>query len=156
MANSLEQDKPSVIMVSLLEYLPIVTSGLLLLSILTLLVSRKNLKLQSEYQIYARMIEARLNLETTETFIRMAKESTCYAERFSLVETPDQFYMLRAYTDLYEFIFRLHRNKMIDDQLWFRWMSSAKAMKSIPKFVSVWDKTKHVHSRDFVEFIDAL
>ncbi len=93
-------------MVSLLEYLPIVTSGLLLLSILTLLVSRKNLKLQSEYQIYARMIEARLNLETTETFIRMAKESTCYAERFSLVETPDQFYMLRAYTDLYEFIFR--------------------------------------------------
>ncbi len=45
---------------------------------------------------------------------------------------------------------------MIDDQLWFRWMSSAKAMKSIPKFVSVWDKTKHVPSRDFVEFIDAL
>ncbi len=103
--NSLEQDKPSVIMASLLKYLPIITSGLLLLSILTLLVSRKNLRLQSEYQIYARMIEARLNLETTETFIKMAKESPYYAERFSLVETPDQFYMLRVYEDLYEFFF---------------------------------------------------
>ncbi len=143
-------------MVTLLEYLPIITSGLLLLSILTLLISRKNLKLQSEYQIYTRMIEARLKLETTDTFIKMAKESPYYAERFALVETPDQFYMLRAYVDLYEFIFRLHRNKLIDDELWFRWMSAAKAMKSIPKFVAVWDKTKHVHSKEFAEFIDAL
>ena len=98
-------------MVSLLEYLPIITSGLLLLSILTLVVSRNNLKLQSEYQIYARMIEARMKLETSETFIKMAKESPFYAERFALLDSPDQFYMIRAYIDLYEFIFRLHKKE---------------------------------------------
>lgn len=141
---------------SLLEYLPIITSGLLLLSILTLVGNRKNLRLQSEYQIYARMIEARLKLETSEPFIKMARESPFYAERFNLVDSPDQFYMLRAYIDLYEFIFRLHKTKVIDNQLWSRWMSSAKAMKSIPKFLVVWNSTKSVHSPDFVKYIDSL
>ena len=51
-------------MISLLEYFPIITSRLLFLGILTLVANRKNLRLQSEYQIYARMIEARLKLET--------------------------------------------------------------------------------------------
>jgi hypothetical protein len=142
--------------ISLLEYLPIITSGLLLLSILTLVANRKNLKLQSEYQIYARMIEARMKLETSETFIKMAKESPFYAERFALLDSPEQFYMIRAYIDLYEFIFRLHKKGMIDKQFWSRWMSSARAMKSIPKFLVIWDKTKNVHSPDFVKFIDSL
>jgi hypothetical protein len=128
----------------------------LLLSILTLVVNRKNLKLQSEYQIYSRMIEARVKLETSESFIQMAKESPYYSERFALVDNPEQFYMLRAYIDLYEFIFRLHKNRIIDDQFWARWVFSAKAMKSIPKFLLVWDKTKYVHSPDFVKFIDLL
>jgi hypothetical protein len=55
-------------MVNLLEYLPIITSGLLTLSILTLVLGRKNLRLQSEYQVYARMVEARMKLESTESF----------------------------------------------------------------------------------------
>ncbi|WP_415310227.1 hypothetical protein [Candidatus Nitrosocosmicus sp. FF01] len=120
------------------------------------MVNRKNLRLQSEYQIYARMIEARLKLETSEPFIKMARESPFFADRFALVDSPDQFYMLRAFIDLYEFIYRLHKTRVIDDQLWLRWMSSAKAMKSIPKFLNVWDKTKSVHSPDFVKFIDSL
>ncbi|MDF2769262.1 MAG: uncharacterized protein K0S91_2097 [Nitrososphaeraceae archaeon] len=115
-------------MVSLLEYLPIITSGL----------------------------EARVRLESTESFARMAKESPYYAERFALVESPDQFYTLRAYIDLYEFIFRLHKTDAIDEQLWLRWASGARAMKSIPKFQAVWNKTKNVHTRDFVNFIDSL
>ncbi|MGA7370997.1 MAG: hypothetical protein WBX01_17900 [Nitrososphaeraceae archaeon] len=143
-------------MVSLLEILPIITSGILVLAILTLLGNKKNQRLQSEYQIYARMIEARMNLENTEAFTKMAKESPFFAERFALVDTPDQFYMLRAYIDLFEFIFRVHKNKMIDDQFWLRWASAAKAMKSIPKFQLVWNKTKTVHAADFAEFIDSM
>jgi len=143
-------------MISLLEYLPIITSGLLFLAIVTLVANRKNLRLQSEYQIYARMIEARLKLETSEPFIKMARESPFYADRFALVDSPDQFYMLRAFIDLYEFIYRLHKTHVIDDQLWLRWMSSAKAMKSIPKFLNVWEKTKSVHSPEFVKFINSL
>lgn len=96
-------------MVNLLEYLPIITSGLLTLSILTLVLGRKNLRLQSEYQVYARMVEARVKLESTGSFTKMARESPYYAERFALVDSPDQFYTLRAYIDLYEFIFRLHK-----------------------------------------------
>ncbi len=122
-------------MVSLLEYLPIITSGLLALSILTLVLGRKNLRLQSEYQIYARMIEARVKLESTESFAKMAK--SYYAERFALVESPDQFYTLRAYIDLYEFIFRLHMTDTIDKQLWSRWASGARAIKTTPKFQAV-------------------
>ena len=123
-------------MVSLPEYLPIIMSGLLALSILTLVLGRKNLRLQSEYQI-ARMIEARVKLESTESFAKMAKESPYYAERFALVESPDQFYTLRTYIDLYEFIFRLHKTVAIDEQLWSRWASGARVMKSIPKFQAV-------------------
>ena len=102
------------------------------------------------------MIEARVKLESTESFAKMAKESPYYAERFALVESPDQFYTLRAYIDLYEFIFRLHKTDVIDKQLWSRWASGARAMKSIPKFQAVWNKTKNVHTPDFVHFIDSL
>lgn len=144
------------IMVSLLEFLPIITSGLLLLSILTLVLNRKNLRLQSEYQIYARMIEVRLKLESTETFIKMAKESPYFNERFALVESPEQFYMLRSLMDLYDFIFRLHKTRAIDNEMWSRWASSVKAIKSIPKFMLVWEKTKYVHSPDFIKFVDSL
>jgi hypothetical protein len=48
------------------------------------------------------------------------RDSPRYAERFALVESPNQFYTLRAYIDLYEFIFRLHRTDAIDDQQWIR------------------------------------
>ena len=86
----------------------------------------------------------------------MARESPFYADRLALGDRPDQFYILRAFIELYEFIYRLHKTHVIDDQLWLRWMSSAKAMKSIPKFLNVWEKTKSVHSPEFVKFIDSL
>ena len=57
-------------MVDLLEYLPVITSGLLVMALLTLFMSKKNLRIQSEYQIYARMMEARVKLETTEAFTK--------------------------------------------------------------------------------------
>ena len=143
-------------MVSLLEYLPVITSGLLVLALLTLFMSKKNLRIQSEYQIYARMMEARLKLETTPAFTKMASESPHFAERFELVESPEQFYILRAYIDLYEFLFRLYKSGMIDEQFWLRWASAIKAMKSIPKFLVVWNKTKNVHTGDFIRFVDSV
>ena len=143
-------------MVSLLEYLPVITSGLLVMALLTLFMSKKNLRIQSEYQIYARMMEARVKLETTEAFTKMAAESPHFAERFALVESPVQFYILRAYMDLYEFLFRLYKSGMIDEQFWIRWAAGIKAIKSIPKFVAVWNKTKNVHTNDFVKFVDSI
>jgi hypothetical protein len=127
--------------VSLLEYLPVITSGLLIMALLTLFMSKKNLRIQSEYQIYARMMEARVKLETTQAFTKMAAE---------------QFYLLRAYMDLHEFLFRLYKSGMIDEQFWLRWALAIKAMKSIPKFLAVWNKTKNVHTNDFVKFVDSI
>jgi hypothetical protein len=71
-------------MVSLLEYLPVITSGLLI-ALLTLFMSKKNLGIQSEYQIYARTMEVRFKLETTPAF---TKKASHFAERFALVESP--------------------------------------------------------------------
>ena len=97
------------------------------MALLTLFMSKKNLRIQSEYQIYARMMEARVKLETTQAFTKMAAESPHFAERFALVESPVQFYILRAYMDLYEFLFRLYKSGMIDEQFWIRWAGSNKS-----------------------------
>ncbi len=43
---------------------------------------------EAEEQIYARIMEARIRLENTETFTKMAQESPIFAERFALVDTP--------------------------------------------------------------------
>ena len=41
-------------------------------------------------QIYARIMEARMRLENTETFTNMAKESSIFADRFAVVDTPQE------------------------------------------------------------------
>ena len=96
------------------------------MALLTLFMSKKNLRIQSEYQIYARMMEARVKLETTPAFTKMASESPHFAERFALVENPEQFYILRAYMDLYEFPLSFVKSGMIDEQFWVRWASAIK------------------------------
>ena len=60
----------------------------------------------------------------------MAKESPLYAERFEPVDTPDEYYIIVAFIDLFEFIFRLYKTKMIDEKLWFRWKALARAMNT--------------------------
>ena len=45
------------------------------MALLTLFMSKKNLRIQSEYQIYARMMEARVKLETTQAFTKMAQKA---------------------------------------------------------------------------------
>ena len=49
--------------------------GLLSISFLQLPTIRKNMRREAEEQIYARIMEARIRLENTETFTKMAQES---------------------------------------------------------------------------------
>jgi len=42
----------------------------------------------------------------------MAKESPIFAERFTLVNTPEEYYTIMAFLDLIEFLFRLNKAKM--------------------------------------------
>jgi hypothetical protein len=49
-------------------------------------------------------MDARLQLGSTETFTKMAKESPIFAERFAVVDTPDEYYTIVAFLDLFEFL----------------------------------------------------
>jgi hypothetical protein len=116
----------------------------------------KNLKAQTEQQIYSRIMDARLKLESTETFTKMAKESPIFAERFALVDSPDEYYIIVAFLDLFELLFRLNKRDMIDIEIWSRWKGLAETIMTIPKFKRVWEKTKDVHAKEFKDFIDSL
>lgn len=117
---------------------------------------RKSMQMQSEQQIYSRIMDARLKLESTETFTKMAKESPIFVERFTVVDSPDEYYVIVAFLDLFEFLFRLNKRDMIDNEIWSRWKALAKTIMTIPKFKKVWDKTKDVHANEFRDFIDSL
>ena len=101
-------------------------------------------------------MDARLKLESTETFTKMAKESPIFAERFTVVDNPDEYYVIVAFLDLFKFLFRLNKKDMIDAEIWSRWKGLAETIMAIPKFKRVWDKTKVVHAQGFRDFIDSL
>ena len=64
-----------------------------------------NLKIQSEQQIYSRIIEARLKLENTEEFTKMASESSVFRERFAVVDSPSEYYTIILFRDLFEYMY---------------------------------------------------
>jgi hypothetical protein len=121
-----------------------------------LLVTIKKNRFECEYQLYARILDARTKLQNTDIFTNMANESTLYAERFKLVEEPKEYYTIISLIDTIEFIYRIHKKRMIDKELWQRWENHAKSMMTIPKFKKVWNATKEFHTQDFVSFMDRL
>lgn len=147
-------------MIPLFEVFPTVDNlllaGLLGVSLLTFNITRKSLRIQAEEQIYSKIIDTRIRLENNETFTRMARESPEFLERLNSVSTPEEYYNIMAFLDLLEFLQRLNKKKMIDPNLWPRWKALGETIMSIPKFRRVWAKTKHLHSHQFVDFIDSL
>ena len=131
-------------------------TGALIVSIVVLMVTIKKNRFEGEYQLYARMLDARTKLQNTDIFTKMAKESSLYAERFKLVEEPKEYYTIISLIDTIEFIYRINKKKMIDKELWQRWENHAKSMMTIPKFRKVWSATRESHTRDFVNFMDGL
>lgn len=157
---------------SILPYVPLISativSGLLVFAILNFSIARRNLqrqseqqianlKMQNEQQIYSRIMEARLKLENTEQFTKMASESPIFKERFELVDNPSEYYTIISFVDLFEYVFRLNKMRIIDDMVWERWKVLTETIMTIPKFRSVWAKTKESHpDKEFREFIDSL
>lgn len=156
----------------LLPYVPLISatvvSGLLALAFFNFSIARKNmqrqseqqitnLKMQSEQQIYSRIMEARLKLENTEEFTNMAKESSIFMERFALVDRPSEYYTIISFLDLFEYVFRLNEMQMIDSVVWNRWKGLTETIMTIPKFRTIWAKTKDSHpNKEFREFVDSL
>ena len=141
------------------EFIYILTlyyTGALIISIVVLLVTIKKNRFEGEYQLYARILDARTKLQNTDIFTNMAKESTLYAKRFKLVEEPKEYYTIISLIDTIEFIYRINKKRMIDKELWQRWENHAKSMLTIPKFKQVWNATKEFHTQDFGSFMDSL
>jgi hypothetical protein len=132
-----------------------IVAGLFIMALVNFSTLRKSMQTQSEQQIYSRIMDARLKLESTETFTKMAKESPIFAERFA-VDSPDEYYIIVAFLDLFELLFRLNKRDMIDIGIWSRWKGLAETIMTIPKFKRVWEKTKDVHAKEFKDFIDSL
>jgi hypothetical protein len=157
---------------SILAYVPlisaIIVSGLLIMGFINFSNARKNLqrqsdqqisnlKMQNEQQIYSRILEARLKLENTDEFTKMASESTVFKDRFALVDRPSEYYVVVSFLDLFEYVFHLNRTQMIDSVVWNRWKILTETIMKIPKFESIWTKTKDSHPDiEFKEFIDSL
>jgi len=113
------------------EFIYILTlyyTGALIVSIVVLLVTIKKNRFEGEYQLYARILDARTKLQNTDIFTNMAKESTLYAERFKLVEEPKEYYTIISLIDTIEFIYRIHKKRMIDKR------TLAKMGKSCQKY----------------------
>jgi hypothetical protein len=157
---------------SILGYVPmisaIIVSGLLILGFINFSNARKNLqrqsdqqisnlKMQNEQQIYSRILEARLKLENTDEFTKMASESPVFKDRFALVDRPSEYYVVVSFLDLFEYVFHLNRTQMIDSVVWNRWKILTETIMKIPKFESIWTETKDSHPDiEFKEFIDSL
>jgi len=157
---------------SILPYVPlisaIIVSGLLVFAFFNFSITRKNLqrqsdqqianlKMENEQQIYSRILEARLKLENTVEFTKMANESPIIKERFALDDSPSEYYVIVSFLDLFEYVFHLNQTKMIDKLVWNRWRILTETIMTIPKFASVWTKTKESHpDKDFRDFIDSL
>ena len=154
------------------SYIPLlsiaVTSGLLVMALVSFSSARKSIQKQSEQQmdylktlneqqIYQRITEVRLRLQNTDDFTRLAAESPIYAERFTLVNKPSEYYTIMAFLDLFEYVYHLHRENNLHDVVWNRWKTLMETIMTIPKFRSIWEKTKYSHSDDhFKSFIDSL
>jgi hypothetical protein len=143
-----------------MDYLELVIVGILTsilaISLWQFSTVKKEMRVQIQQQTYAKIIEARLNLEKTETFTKMAKESPVFAERFSMVDNADEYYTAVAFLDLFEFLYLMNKTKTIEDGLWSRWQELTKTMMTIPKFKKVWEKTKQVHMKDFADYLDSF
>jgi hypothetical protein len=133
-------------MVQLGEYIqiisPIIYGGALIVSILQFSAMKKSMSSQSVQQAYASTTQLLFNNINSKEYLQMSQESPVVSKYYSLVDNPQQYYIIIQSFDMLEFIFRLYKTKMIDAELWSRWEATAKSMMTIPKFKRVWDKTK--------------
>ena len=147
-------------MVQLGDYVQIISATIyaaaLLITILQFSAMRKNMFIQSVQQTYTTAMQTLSKNFSSKEYYEMTKESPVVSQYYSLVDSPQQYYIITESFDMFEFIFRLYKTKMIDEELWLRWEAAAKSTMTVPKFKKVWDKTKDIRTHDFREFIDSI
>jgi hypothetical protein len=86
----------------------------------------------------------------------MSQESPVISKYYSLVDSPQQYYVIVQALDTMDLIFHLYRMKRIDKELWLRSEATCKAVMTIPKFKRVWDKIRDTRSPEFRELVDSV
>jgi hypothetical protein len=146
-------------MVQLGDYIQIISAIIyatsLGLTIFQISAMRKSMLIQNMQQTYATTTQNLYNNFHNKEYLEMTMESPVVSQYYSLVDSPQQYYIIIQNFDNIELIFNLYKNKMIDMRLWMRWKATAESMMTIPKFKKVWNKTKFSRSNEFKEFIDS-
>ena len=114
---------------------PIIYGGALIVSILQFSAMKKSMSSQSVQQTYATTTQVLFNNLNSKEYLQMSQESPVVSKYYLLVDSPQQYYVIIQCFDMLEFIFRLYRTKMIDNELWLRCEATAKSMMTIPKFM---------------------
>lgn len=135
---------------------PVIYAGALILSIIQFSSMRKSMLVQNIQQTYASTTQALFNTFNTKEYLEMTQESPVVSQYYSLAGSPKQYYIIIQTFDMFEYIFRLYKTKMIDEEQWLRWEASCKSTMTIPKFKNVWDKTKCGRSQQFIKLIDSF
>jgi hypothetical protein len=147
-------------MIQLGEFLqiisPVIYAGALVVSIFQFSSMRKNMLVQNMQQTYASTAQALFGTFNSNEYLEMSQESPIVSQYYSLAGSPRQYYIIIHTFDMFEYIFRLYKTKMIDAEQWLRWEATAKSMITIPKFKKVWDKTKDSRSHEFIKLIDSF
>ncbi|MGC2571819.1 MAG: hypothetical protein WA364_09940, partial [Candidatus Nitrosopolaris sp.] len=130
---------------------------LLSISFLQFPTIRKNTRREAEAQMYARIMEATIELDS-----RILKHLQKWQWKAQSLQNVSHSSILRksiilmSFIDLIEFLHRLNKTEMINAEVWSRWKALSRTMMTIPKFKTVWDKTKDIHTSEFRHFIDSL
>ena len=134
----------------------VIYAGALGVSLISFWELRRTTRIQTEQQLYMNILSSSYNLWNNETVSKIAKESQEVSGYLALVDSPEEYNNINAIIDFFEFLFRLYNTKMLDKELWNRWKASAKSTMDIPKIKKVWNKTKDMHTHEFVKFIESL
>ena len=70
-------------------------------------------------------------------YFQYGKGKSNFSKRFTVVDSPEEYYTIVAFLDLFEFLFRPNKRDMIDTEIWSRWKGLAKTIITIPKFKRV-------------------
>ena len=71
---------------------------------------------QSVQQTYATTTQVLFNNPNSKEYLQMSQESPVVSKYYSLVDSPQQYYVIIQCFDMLEFIFRLYTTKMIDKE----------------------------------------
>ena len=135
---------------------PVISAATLIVIVLQLSAMRKSIVGQGIQEAYVNITQFLYYHLNRKEYLEMSQESSVISEYYSLVDSPQQYYVIVQALDTMDFFFHLYRTKRIDKELWLRSEATCKAVMTIPKFKRVWDKIKDTRSPEFRELVDSV